>query len=227
MAAEEFVDFILTGPQGLASYVQDVYLDWAVGTVAAADVLGLCPNISTLTLRPTLRIREEDEEVNPLLEPLDKLVHLRSLYITLWSLTEDFIIHLPDLHFFRRLTHLHLHLNDMNWQTWPLGLNELTETTHLSLFWLMCRFSVSSLRGFLTLPGVQVVVIWITSDQSVRRLWEWLTLVNFRDARIVCLRYPSFRSPGSNGFWDFVEGIVNERHQNNSKFAHQPGSLNI
>lgn len=218
MAAQDFVDFVLTGPEGVASYVQEVCLDWSVGTVTAADVLGLCPNISTLTLCPTLRIREEDKEENVLLEPLDALLHLRSLYITLWSLEEDFIIHLPDLPFLHRLTHLHLQANDRNWQTWILGLNELTQMTHLSLFWLMCRYSARSLRGFLSMPGVQVVVIWISCDQSVRNLWNWLTLANFRDARIVCLRYPSRRfSPGLKDFWNYVEELVNERHRNNGK----------
>ncbi|KAF8130987.1 hypothetical protein EV363DRAFT_1217580 [Boletus edulis] len=196
--------------------VEELCLESSVNIITAADVLRLCQKIRSLTIRFSYR-HIQNYEANPLLEPLEALRSLRSLYIELVTVGGLRVCYLPDYPIFHRLTHLHLEATGIALSTIPFGLSKLSNLTHLSLRWYMSRSCTSGLQGFLARCSSRVLVLWYLGSEY-NSFEDDLGRRKLADRRVVLLQHSRYTEYVAGGeFWSYAEQIIASKIRTNGK----------
>ncbi|KAF8126480.1 hypothetical protein EV363DRAFT_1452861 [Boletus edulis] len=213
--AAKFADFMLV--RGRPKNVQEVYIGQLVDTVQAANVISECCNITTLTIClpfwPTSRASHDF-----IRQSLENLHNLRSLSISLVTLTDKAKVDLTKFQTFNQLTHLHLVASVTTSEIIPQGLSGLVNLTHLSLHWFQSGDCITSLQQFLARPSSCILVLWVPDVSLPEKLEKRLVERNLVDQRVVSLvheRYNEYVRKG--GFWQYAERLITWRVEKNSK----------
>ncbi|KAG6379356.1 hypothetical protein JVT61DRAFT_11819 [Boletus reticuloceps] len=133
--AQKFLLSMEHRPEFATSVIEALCLNASIKLEMGASILKLSAGLKFLNMCfPCHRFGAK----NPVLDPLSKLSCLEALYVDLSSIFNHRDIYLPNVSVFHQVTHLHL---SNAWATWStvarsIGLHELKQITHLSLYLL-------------------------------------------------------------------------------------------
>jgi hypothetical protein len=217
-----FLHWLQSGPEYHRHQVKELHVGRSVSVPALADILEQCQALTSLEVRFNYYLRN-DPETNYLLDPLDGLMNLTYMYISLATYSEYATFPLPNFEVFRRLTHLHLSSKNFGiaCKGSPIGFAELLRLTHLSLPFSLLTAKQScaqAMQAFLEKESTQIVILWFTRLEFATVIERALRNVEIGGRRVVLLYYWARKSYEleEGGFWGRAEKVVAWREQNPS-----------
>lgn len=102
-----FLHWLQSGPEHRRHQVKELNVGRMVSVRTLADILDRCQALTSLEVRFNYYL-QNDPKANYLLDPLDGLMNLMHMYISLAAYSEYSTFPLPNFEVFRCLTHLHL-----------------------------------------------------------------------------------------------------------------------
>ena len=173
----------------------------------ATSILALCTGVKSLNMRFPCHLIGR----NPILAPLENLQRLKILHVDLSMIFNTQVIFLPNVSIFHHVTHLHL---TNAWATWYpvanlIGLEQLTQITHLSLFLSTIRTLPGVLRKILDRDTLAVLVRWKHFLIPHSAAMRFLADSGINDKRVLLLDERFFRNHTLDGvFWAAAEQVV-------------------
>ena len=185
--AKKFLESMLSRLGFTQSMVEALCLNVLVGLDTVVAILAACSGLKYLNMRIPCHLFGK----NPILEPLKKLSHLTALYVDLASIFNMKIIYLPNIQVFHSMTHLHL---SNAWASWSpvsnlIGLEHLTQITHLSLYLSTVCMHPVPLKEILDRRNLSVLVFWKQSFVSDSMAMQFLKDTNLQDDHVVVIRF--------------------------------------
>ncbi|KAI9567110.1 hypothetical protein HD554DRAFT_2039797 [Boletus coccyginus] len=215
-----FLHWLQGGLEHRRHQVKKLIVGRTVRMPMLANILDQCQALTSLEVRSSY-YPQSNPETNPLLDPLDGLMNLTHMYISLAAYSEYATFPLPVFEVFRRLTHLHL----SPWAVWkgsPIGFAELPGLTHLSLpFSLLTakRSCAQAVQAFLKKESTWVVILWLTRLEFATVIERALRNAGIGGRRVVLFYYWARKSYEleDGGFWRRAEKVIAWREQNPDK----------
>ena len=220
---KKFLESMLSRPGFAQSMVEALCLNVSVGLDTAVAILAACSGLKYLNMRVPCHLFGK----NPILEPLEKLSRLTALYVDLASIFNTKVVYLPDVQVFHSVTHLHL---SNAWASWSpvsnsIGLEHLTQITHLSLYLSTVRTHPVPLKEILDRRNLSVLVFWKRSFVSDSAAMQFLEDSNLQDDRVVVLDEGLFRHHMlDDRFWECAERVVKQRQESGGEYEIVPNS---
>ncbi|KAF8129607.1 hypothetical protein EV363DRAFT_1451122 [Boletus edulis] len=205
--ARSFVESLEHCPDFALSTVEALCLNVCISPKTAASVLALCSAVKSLNMRFPCHLIG----TNPILAPLQLLSCVEMLHVDLSSIFNNARIHLPDVSIFHRVIHLHL---TNAWATWQpaassIGLEELEQITHISLYLSTVRTLPTVLRNILDHKNLAVMVLWRQPFITYSEAKSFLAQSGLEDKRVLVLDQDLFRHHLLDAnFWSCAERVI-------------------
>jgi hypothetical protein len=218
--ALRFLHWLQSGPEYRRHQVKELHVGRLVSVPTLADILEQCQALTLLEVRFDYYLRN-DPEMNYLLDPLDGLINLTHMYISLATYSEYTTFPLLNFEVFCHLTHLHLSPKNFGiaWKGSPIGFAELPRLTHLSLPFSLLTAKQSctqAMQAFLEKESTQIVILWFTRLEFAMVIKQALRNVGIGGRRVVLFYYWARKSYEleEGEFWGWAEKVVTWRKQN-------------